>query len=256
MGTKKRLDVLLVERDLVETRSRAAARIMAGDVFVKGQRCTKAGTKLDEGIEIELRGDALPYVSRGGLKLEAALEAYPSLDVTDLTVIDVGASTGGFTDCVLQRGARRVYAVDVGYGQLAWKLRTDDRVINLERTNIRTIDPELIPEPCDLAVMDCSFISLDKVLPPTLPFLSPGAHVISLIKPQFEVGKEHIARGGVVRDKKARTQAIDDVIDTARHLGLTLRAGIDCPVHGPAGNVEFLAVFQRVGLVSVASEEE
>ena len=248
--------MLLVERDLVETRSRAAARVMAGDVFVKGQRCTKAGTKFDEFIEIDLRGDALPYVSRGGLKLEAALDAYPSLDLQDLVVIDVGASTGGFTDCVLQRGARRVYAVDVGYGQLAWKLRTDERVINLERANIRTIDLSLIPEPCDLAVMDCSFISLDKVLPPTLPFLSPRAHVIALVKPQFEVGKEHIAKGGVVRDQRARKLAIEAVVKRAQALGLELRAGLDCPVHGPAGNVEFLAVFQRVSLGGGAREEE
>ncbi len=255
MPKKKRLDVLLVERDLVNTRSRAAAHIMAGDVFVDNQRCTKAGTKLKEDALIELRGEQMPYVSRGGLKLQAALDAF-EFDCTDLIVIDVGASTGGFTDCVLQRGATRVYAVDVGYGQLAWKLRTDDRVINIERTNIRTIDPALIPEPCALAVMDCSFISLEKILAPTLPFLSPTAHVLALIKPQFEVGREHIAKGGVVRDRKARQAAIDSVIAQASRLGLRFVQGIDCPVHGPAGNIEYLALFERDPDAICTSEEE
>lgn len=255
MAKKKRLDILLVERDLIESRSKAAARIMAGDVFVKGQRCTKAGTKLDENVQIELKGNALPYVSRGGLKLEAVLDAF-SFDCTDLTVIDVGASTGGFTDCVLQRGARKVYAVDVGYGQLAWRLRTDERVVNIERTNIRGMERSLVPEPCDLAVMDCSFISLEKILPHTLPFLSSDAHVISLIKPQFEVGKEHIAKGGVVRDTKARTRAIEHVIQEASDLGLRFVHGIDCPVHGPAGNIEYLAIFKRIRGGFYADEEE
>lgn len=255
MATKKRLDVLLVERGLVETRSRAAARIMAGDAFVRGERCHKAGTKLPEDVLIELRGDEMPYASRGGLKLEAALNAF-DFACQDLVVIDVGASTGGFTDCVLQRGATRVYAVDVGYGQLAWKLRTDTRVINIERTNIRALEPALIPEPCALAVMDCSFISLEKILAPTLPFLAPDAHVISLIKPQFEVGREHIAKGGVVRDKKARKAAIDSVVAQAATLGLEFVQGIDCPVHGPAGNIEYLALFARAPHVVKHSEQE
>ena len=244
MPSKKRLDLLLVERELVDTRSRAAARVMAGDVFVNGQRCTKAGTKLAENVALELRGDALPYVSRGGLKLEAALKAF-DLSCQDLLVLDVGASTGGFTDCVLQHGARHVWAVDVGYGQLAWRLRTDDRVTNLERSNIRSLDPELVPEPCDLAVMDCSFISLEKILEPTLPFLTPNARIIALIKPQFEVGRAQIARGGVVRDQRARQQAIARVKAYASTLGLQALDGIDCPVHGPAGNVEYLALFER-----------
>lgn len=241
---KKRLDILLVERELVPSRSRAQARIMAGDVFVQGQRCDKAGTRFADDVAIELRGDELPYVSRGGLKLEAALDAF-DYDVNDRVVIDVGASTGGFTDCVLQRGAARVYAVDVGYGQLAWKLRTDDRVINIERTNIRHMDADAIDEPCSLAVIDCSFIGLEKVIPNTLTFLGPDADVIALIKPQFEVGPDAVGKGGVVRDEDARRQGIDDVIATAASLGLRHVQGIDCPVHGPAGNIEYLAWFTR-----------
>lgn len=244
MTKKIRLDLLLVERDLIETRARAQARIMAGHVFVNGERCDKAGTKLPMDAQVEVRGEPMPYVSRGGSKLEAALDAF-SFDCTDQVVIDVGASTGGFTDCVLQRGAARVYAIDVGYGQLAWKLRQDPRVINIERTNIRHADRALVPEPCTLAVIDCSFISLEKILPPTLPFLSPEAHVISLIKPQFEVGQEHIAKGGVVKDQRARQAAIAHIIAQAEALGLRFVRGIDCPVHGPAGNIEYLAMFAR-----------
>ena len=177
---KERLDKLLVDRELVETRSKAAALIMAGQVYVDDVKVEKAGTRVDEGASIEVRGLQNPYVSRGGLKLEAALDAFDYV-CTDKVVIDVGASTGGFTDCVLQRGAARVYAVDVGYGQLAWKLRQDERVVNLERTNIRILDALL--EACSLAVIDCSFIFLDKVLPSTLSFLGPSADVITFIKP-------------------------------------------------------------------------
>ena len=249
---KKRLDILLLERDLVPSRSRAQARIMAGDVYVQGQRCDKAGTRFAEDVAIELRGDELPYASRGGLKLEAALEAF-AYNVTDRVVIDVGASTGGFTDCVLQRGAARVYAVDVGYGQLAWKLRTDARVINIERTNIRHMEPDAIEERCSLAVIDCSFIGLEKVLPNTLTFLESDADVIALIKPQFEVGPDAVGKGGVVRDEDARQAGIDQVIASAANLGLEHVQGIDCPIHGPAGNVEYLAWFKRVTVIS--SEE-
>lgn len=239
---KDRLDKLLVDRELVETRSKAAALIMAGQVYVDDVKVEKAGTRVDEGANIEVRGLQNPYVSRGGLKLEAALDAF-DYNCAGKVVIDVGASTGGFTDCVLQRGATRVYAVDVGYGQLAWKLRQDERVVNLERTNIRTLDA--LPEACSLAVIDCSFISLDKVLPPTLPFLGPSADVITLIKPQFEVGRDNIGKGGVVRDQDARIAAIEGVISDAETLGLEFVNGIDCPVHGPAGNIEYLAWFRR-----------
>jgi len=249
---KKRLDQLLVERELVGSRTRAQARIMAGDVFVEDVRCDKAGQRFADTVHIELRGGEMPYVSRGGLKLEAALESF-GYDVGGLVVIDVGASTGGFTDCVLQRGAARVHAVDVGYGQLAWKLRSDERVHSIERTNIRHMEPGTLGEPCDLAVIDCSFISLDKVLPNTLTFLGPRADVIALIKPQFEVGREAVGKGGVVRDEEARDAAIADVVRAARALGMRFVQGIDCPVHGPAGNVEYLAWFTRGGVVG---EEE
>jgi 23S rRNA (cytidine1920-2'-O)/16S rRNA (cytidine1409-2'-O)-methyltransferase len=241
---KQRIDVLLVDRELVESRARAQARIMAGDVYVDGQRVDKAGTKVAEDAAIELRGEDLPYVSRGGLKLEAALETF-QYDCTDKLVLDVGASTGGFTDCVLQRGARRVYAVDVGYGQLAWKLRQDPRVISIERQNIRHMAEDAIEERCDLAVIDCSFISLELVLPNTLTFLRAGADVIALVKPQFEVGRENLARGGVVRDEVARAEAIGRVVDFSAGLGLELAGAMDCPVHGPAGNVEHLVWLRR-----------
>lgn len=244
MARKVRLDVLLVDRELVESRTRAQARIMAGDVFVNGQRADKAGVKYPEDASVEVRGDDLPYVSRGGLKLEAALDAF-GYACEGRVVIDVGASTGGFTDCVLQRGAARVYAVDVGYGQLAWKLRSDARVVSIERTNIRHMAADALPEPCALAVIDCSFIGLEKVLPPTLTFLAPDADVIALIKPQFEVGREGLAKGGVVRDEALREAAIARVIEAAQALGMRQVDGIDCPVHGPAGNVEYLAWLKR-----------
>ncbi len=241
---KIRLDQLLVDRELVETRSRAAAVILAGQVYVKEQKIDKAGTKVAEDAPVELRGESLRYVSRGGLKLEAALDAF-AYDCAGKVVIDVGASTGGFTDCTLQRGAAEVWAVDVGYGQLAWRLRQDPRVHNIERSNIRHLAPDAIPVRCDLAVIDCSFISLDKVLPNTLTFLKPGADVIALIKPQFEVGPENVGKGGVVRDDEARTRSIDAVVAYAETLGLTRRGGIDCPVHGPAGNIEYLVWLTR-----------
>ncbi len=244
MTERERIDRLLVERDLVHSRSRAKARIMAGDVFIGEERIDKAGTQVPVDSDIELRGDDMPYVSRGGMKLQAALDNF-DVDPTDRVAIDVGASTGGFTDCLLQRGARKVYAVDVGYGQLAWKLRNDDRVVVLERENIRYLDDDAIDEPCDLAVIDCSFISLRLVLPNTLRFLRDDAEVIALIKPQFEAGKEGVGKGGVVRDDEIRQKAIDEIIAEARELEMDYVDGIDCPVHGPAGNVEFLAHFRR-----------
>lgn len=242
---KERLDKVLVDRELLESRTRAAAMIMAGHVFVDGHRVDKAGTKIRPDAVIEVKGDRNPYASRGGLKLEAALKAF-QYECKDKVVIDVGASTGGFTDCVLQHGASHVYAVDVGYGQIAWKLRTDERVINMERVNIRHLESDAIPERCDLAVIDCSFISIGKVLPNTLTFLKPTADIIALIKPQFEVGPRHIARGGVVKDQDARSAAIEDAIEEARVLGFDHVNGIDCPVHGPAGNIEYLVWLRRV----------
>lgn len=244
MTERERIDRLLVEREFVDSRSRAKARVMAGDVFIGEERIDKAGTQVPVDADIELRGDDMPYVSRGGLKLQAALDQL-DIDPSGQVAIDVGASTGGFTDCLLQRGAQKVYAVDVGYGQLAWKLRNDERVIVLERENIRHLDQDAIDEPCDLAVIDCSFISLKLVLPNTLRFLSDQAEVIALIKPQFEAGRDGVGKGGVVRDDAVRQQAIDEIIAEATDLGLEFVGGIDCPVHGPAGNVEFLAYFRR-----------
>ncbi len=243
MAKKVRIDNLLVDRELVESRSKAQALIMAGDVYVGGQRCEKAGTKVAEDAEIDVRA-SLPFVSRGGMKLDGALDEF-GYDCTDKVVIDVGASTGGFTDCVLQRGAARVYAVDVGYGQLAWKLREDDRVVVIERQNIRHLPADAIEEPCDLAVIDCSFISLGLVLPNTLTFLKPHADVVALVKPQFEVGRENIGKGGVVRDEEARDAAIARVVDEAAALGLSVVKRADSEVHGPSGNVEHLVWFQR-----------
>ncbi len=240
MAQKKvRLDVLLVERGLCESRERARGLIMAGLVFVRDQKSDKPGTRYDPEIEVEVRGQNNPFVSRGGLKLQGALQHF-GLDVDGRVAIDVGASTGGFTDCLLQRGATRVYAVDVGYGQLAWKLRQDERVINLERTNIRTLDPALVPEPVDLAVVDCSFISLRKVLPHVLPLLQPGAALIVLVKPQFEVGKGRVGKGGVVRDETLRQETIQTIRTSCEGLGFQVLGGVDSDTHGPRGNIEHL----------------
>lgn len=244
MAKKQRLDIALVERELAETRSRARGVIMAGDVFVNGARVDKAGHPVSDDDQIEVRDDRLKYVSRGGLKLEAALQAF-RYDCSDRVVIDVGASTGGFTDCVLAHGASRVYAVDVGYGQLSWRLREDPRVVVMERTNIRHLAADAIPQQCDLAVIDCSFISLRLVLPNTLTFLKPGGDLIVLVKPQFEAGREGIGKGGVVKDDETRQAAIDEALDAARDLALEVVDGIDCPIHGPAGNVEYLAWLRR-----------
>lgn len=227
---------------------------MAGNVYVDGMKCDKAGTMTALDAEIEVRGNQDKYASRGGLKLEAALEAF-GYDCVEKVVIDVGASTGGFTDCVLQHGASRVYAVDVGYGQLAWKLRQDERVIVIERTNIRHMEPEQVPEPCDLAVIDCSFISLRLVLPPTMKFLAADADVIALVKPQFEVGPDRVGKGGVVRDQDAREDSIEDVVEVASSLGMERVDGIDCPVHGPAGNIEHLVWLKRVGPAPQSAEQ-
>lgn len=243
---KKRLDILMAERAMARSRSRAKSLIMAGKVFVDGQRVDKAGTGVAENAEIELRGDLNPYVSRGGLKLAGALKEF-GYQMGNKVVIDVGASTGGFTDCVLQAGATKVYAVDVGYGQIAWKLRQDERVEVIERTNIRHMEPDRLAEKCDLAVIDCSFISLELVLPNTLTFLTPKADVVALIKPQFEVGKGNLGKGGVVRDEDTRQGAISGVVDFAKTLGMQRVKSVDSDVHGPAGNIEHLIWLSRTG---------
>jgi len=240
MGDKKiRLDRLLVDRGLVPSRERARARIMAGEVLVNRFPVDKPGTQVEASAHVEMRGRDLPYVSRGGLKLAAALEAL-SLDIRNFDCMDVGASTGGFTDCLLQHGVRRVFAVDVGYGQLAWKLRQDARVVVMERTNIRHLPAESIETRMDLITIDVSFISLKIVVPAAQKFLKPDATILALIKPQFEVGRALLGKGGVVRDRRLHDRVIHEL--TAFFSGLALEAEgiIPSPIEGPKGNREFL----------------
>ncbi len=208
--SKIRIDRLLVERGLVESRERAQSLIIAGQVLVNEQKQDKSGAMVPEGAEIRILGGQLPYVSRGGLKLESALKEF-KVSVSGKTALDVGASTGGFTDCLLQHGCKKVYAVDVGYGQMAWKLRQDPRVVVIERTNIRTMDPSLIPVPVDIVVIDASFISLEKIIPSVLRFVGPESELIALIKPQFEVGKGQVGKGGIVRDEGMRIAVVEKI---------------------------------------------
>ncbi len=243
---KVRIDLLLVDRGLVESRERGQAMILAGQVLVNGEKQDKAGSRVPQDADIRILGEQLRYVSRGGLKLEAALREF-AVDVLGKTALDVGASTGGFTDCLLQHGAGKVYAVDVGYGQMAWKLRQDPRVIIIERVNIRHIDPALVPGPIDIAVIDVSFISLQKVVPSVLQFLKPGAEIIALIKPQFEVGKGQVGKGGIVRDEGARADAVEKVEAFFREKGLEVKGVVPSPITGQDGNVEFLIHALRRG---------
>jgi 23S rRNA (cytidine1920-2'-O)/16S rRNA (cytidine1409-2'-O)-methyltransferase len=236
---KERLDKILVDRGLALSRERARALILAGQVVVNDHRIDKAGTKVDLIAEIRVKGGDIPYVSRGGLKLEKGLEAF-NVNVQDRVAIDVGASTGGFTDCLLQRGAAKVYAVDVGYGQLAWKLREDDRVINLERTNIRALTADQLDTLPTLAVIDASFISLKLVLPPTINLLADNAEIVALIKPQFEVGKGKVGKGGVVRDPEQHRETVAAIEKTAADLGCRVGGVDESPILGPKGNREFL----------------
>jgi 23S rRNA (cytidine1920-2'-O)/16S rRNA (cytidine1409-2'-O)-methyltransferase len=243
---KIRLDRLLLERGLAESREKAQAVIFAGQVLVNGLRQDKAGSLVQEDAAIRILGETLRYVSRGGLKLEAALKEF-DLDVSGKTALDVGASTGGFTDCLLQHGCKKVYAVDVGYGQLAWKLRQDPRIVVIERTNIRQIEPSFIPEKADLAVIDVSFISLEKVIPPAMQFLTANAELIALIKPQFEVGKEQVGKGGIVRNEAARNAVVDRIVAFVREQGFDVMGVMPSPITGQDGNVEFLLHAVRRG---------
>ena len=229
---KTRLDVLMVQRGLAESREKAKAVIMSGNVFVDGQREDKAGTSFGERAVIEVKGNPLKYVSRGGLKLEKAVERF-DVSLTDRVCMDVGSSTGGFTDCMLQNGARKVYAVDVGTNQLAWKLRQDDRVVVMERTNIRYVTGEQIPEPVEFASIDVAFISLTKVLQPVKELLTPDGEVVALIKPQFEAGREQVGKKGVVRDKNVHLEVIGRVLDYARSIGFAVRDLDFSPIRGP-----------------------
>jgi len=246
------LDVLLVERGLAESREKAKRLIMAGEVLVGDRVVDKPGTRVAEDAEIRLRA-TLPYVSRGGLKLEAALDRF-GVAVAGEVAADIGASTGGFTDCLLQRGAARVYAIDVGYGQLAWRLRNGPRVVVLERTNIRYL--EGLPEPVDLATVDVSFISLELVLPVVVRLLKPEGEIIALIKPQFEAGREHVGKGGVVRDPEVHRSVLEGITAWALEHGLAVRGLMRSPLKGPAGNVEFLAYLSKGhGKASINIEE-
>jgi 23S rRNA (cytidine1920-2'-O)/16S rRNA (cytidine1409-2'-O)-methyltransferase len=236
---KVRLDQLVYDLGLTESRERAKTTIMSGLVFVNGQRADKAGMPVDPASKVEVKGDALPFVSRGGFKLDKALKVFP-VDPNGLVAIDCGASTGGFTDVLLQHGAEKVYAVDVGYGQLAWKLRTDPRVVNLERTNLRYVTPEQIPERADIAVMDVSFISIRLVLPAVQKLLKENADIICLIKPQFEAGREEVGKKGVVRDAGVHLEVINGILEFVKSVSLT-PMGLDfSPIKGPEGNIEYL----------------
>ena len=241
---KVRLDQLVFERGFTESRERAKTTVMSGLVFVNGQRADKPGMAVSPDAVIEVRGDAIPFVSRGGFKLDKALKVFP-IDPADLVCIDCGASTGGFTDVLLQHGAAKVYAVDVGYGQLAWKLRNDPRVVNLERTNLRYVTDEQIPEKLDLAVMDVSFISVRLVIPAVKALLKDGAALVCLIKPQFEAGREEVGKKGVVREKAVHREVIEAVLAFARETGWSV-LGLDfSPIRGPEGNIEFICYLKN-----------
>ena len=239
MKVKKRLDVLLTEQGYAENRTKAQAIIMSGIVYADGQKADKPGTAYEETVSIEVRGGACPYVSRGGLKLEKALRDF-GVKPEGFVCSDSGASTGGFTDCLLQQGARKVFAIDVGYGQLDWKIRSDPRVVVMEKTNIRYVTPEQLGEPLDLSVVDVSFISLKIVLPAIQKLLKPTGQVLCLIKPQFEAGRDKVGKKGVVREKSTHKEVLDDFVSLADSLGFKILGLTFSPVKGPEGNIEFL----------------
>lgn len=244
MAQKTRLDVRLLEAGFAQSREKAKAMIMSGLVYVDRQKADKPGELVKASAKLEVRGPALPYVSRGGLKLEKAISVF-GISPKGKVCMDLGASTGGFTDCMLQNGAEKVYAVDVGYGQLAWKLRTDPRVVNLERTNARYLTTEQIPEGIDLVSVDVSFISLSKILPAVLPLLSAEGTAVCLIKPQFEAGRERVGKKGVVRDKGTHLDVILQVIAQAEALDFSVKNLTFSPVKGPEGNIEYLVLLQK-----------
>ena len=243
---KKRLDVLLFEKGMVPSRERAKAIIMSGIVYVNNQKADKAGMSIPEDAEIEIRGKTNSFVSRGGLKIEKALN-YFQIDPKDLCVMDIGASTGGFTDCLLTRGARKVYSIDVGYGQLAWKLRQDPRVVCMERTNIRYVTPEQLDDVPDFAVIDVSFISLKLVLPVVSNLLQEHGRVACLIKPQFEAGKGKVGKKGVVRDPEIHLEVLQSFIENAHEAGFHVYSLTFSPIKGPEGNIEFLGYLGKDG---------
>ncbi len=241
---KERLDVLLVKRNLAASREKAKAIIMSGNVFVEGQKEDKAGTTFPEEVSIEIKGHTLPYVSRGGLKLEKAIKNF-DVSVEGKVCTDVGSSTGGFTDCMLQNGAVKVFAIDVGRGQLDWKLRQDPRVVCMEKTNIRYVTPEDIGEPIDFSSIDVSFISLTKVLLPIRNYLTEKGQIVALIKPQFEAGREKVGKKGVVREKSTHIEVIQKVIDYAMSIGFAILNLEFSPIRGPEGNIEYLVHLEK-----------
>lgn len=244
MSNKTRLDVLLTERGLLDSRHKAQATIMSGIVFVNGQRVDKAGTAVANDAQIEIRGATLQYVSRGGLKLEKAMQTFP-LDLHDKICADIGASTGGFTDCMLQNGAKKVYAVDVGYGQLDWKLRNDPRVVCMERTNARYLTHEEIPDELDFASIDVSFISLKLIFPALYGLLRQGGEIACLIKPQFEAGREKVGKKGVVRDPAVHLEVLEHFLIHAKENHFTVLGITYSPIRGPEGNIEYLGFLRK-----------
>lgn len=241
---KERLDILLVDRGIITSRERAKTSIMAGKVFVDGRRVDKAGEKVPVTANIEYKGEKLPYVSRGGLKLEKAMKNFP-ITLKGKICMDIGASTGGFTDCMLQNGASKVFSIDVGYGQFAWKLRTDERVVCMERTNIRYVKPEDLGELVDFASIDVSFISLKKIMPATVELLKDNGEVVALIKPQFEAGKEKVGKKGVVRDIEVHKEVVFGIIDYLIEHNLNVLGVSYSPIKGPEGNIEYLVYFTK-----------
>ena len=241
---KKRLDVLVYEKGFAESREKAKAVIMAGLVYVENQKADKCGTSYDENVKIEVRGSALKYVSRGGLKLEKAIKNF-DLDLNDKITMDIGASTGGFTDCMLQNGAKKVYSIDVGYGQLAWKLRTDERVVNLERTNMRKVTREQVPDDIDFFSVDVSFISLKLILPVARELMAENAQAVCLIKPQFEAGREKVGKKGVVRDPKVHCEVVANIYNFCLENGFDVLNLDFSPIKGPEGNIEYLIHLQK-----------
>ena len=255
MSEKQRLDAELVARGIIQSREQAKAAIMAGQVYVNNQKADKAGEPVTAEDNIEFRGEKLAYVSRGGLKLEKAMELY-GFKLDSKICMDVGASTGGFTDCMLQKGATKVYSIDVGYGQLAWKLRQYERVVNLERTNVRYITTEQVPDIVDFVSIDVSFISLGLVIPVLVPFLSEEAMMVCLVKPQFEAGKDKVGKHGVVRDPATHIEVLERAVGFAKNAGFGIVGLEFSPIKGPQGNIEYLMVLTRKEPeLSVSSEE-
>ncbi|MBQ6802848.1 MAG: TlyA family RNA methyltransferase [Oscillospiraceae bacterium] len=255
MSEKQRLDAELVARGIIQSREQAKAAIMAGQVYVNNQKADKAGESVTPDDKIEFRGENLKYVSRGGLKLEKAMELY-GFKLDNKICMDVGASTGGFTDCMLQKGATKVYSIDVGYGQLAWKLRQDERVVNLERTNVRYITNEQVPDTVDFVSIDVSFISLGLVIPVLVQFLSEEAMMVCLVKPQFEAGKDKVGKHGVVRDPATHMEVLERAVGFAKNAGFGIVGLEFSPIKGPQGNIEYLMVLTRKEPELTVSSEE